>query len=117
MFKNICLLSLATLCSHTHAGSPNWAKDTVWYQIFPERFNNGDPSNDPTRTSLNNPQNVTSEWEIMDWEAEWFERANWENAQGGDFQSTLEHRRYGGDLQGVINKLDYLKDLGISGIY
>ena len=117
VFKNICLLSLATLCSHTHAGSPNWAKDTVWYQIFPERFNNGDPSNDPTRTSLNNPQNVTSEWEIMDWEAEWFERANWENAQGGDFQSTLEHRRYGGDLQGVINKLDYLKELGISGIY
>ena len=74
VFKNICLISLATLCSHTHAGSPDWAKDVVWYQIFPERFNNGDPSNDPTRASLNNPQNVTSEWEIMDWEAEWFER-------------------------------------------
>ena len=117
VFKNICLLSLATLCSHVHAGSPDWAKDMVWYQIFPERFNNGDSSNDPTRASLNNPQNVTSEWAVMDWEAEWFERANWEEAQGGDFQSTLQHRRYGGDLQGVINKLEYLKELGVKGLY
>ena len=117
MFKNICLLSLATLCSHLHAGFPNWAKDVIWYQIFPERFNNGDPSNDPTRASLNNPQKVTSEWAVMDWESEWFERDKWEEMQGGDFQSTLQYRRYGGDLQGVINKLDYLKELGINGIY
>ena len=89
----------------------------VWYQIFPERFNNGDPSNDPTRASLDNPQYVNSDWAVMDWESEWFERASWEEAQGGDFHSTLHHRRYGGDLQGVINKLDYLKELGISGIY
>ena len=89
----------------------------VWYQIFPERFNNGDSSNDPTRASLDNPQYVNSDWEVMDWESEWFERAKWEKAQGGDFHSTLQHRRYGGDLQGVINKLDYLKELGISGIY
>ena len=27
---------------------PDWAKDAVWYQIFPERFANGDSSNDPT---------------------------------------------------------------------
>ena len=31
---------------------PQWALNTVWYQIFPERFNNGDMSNDPTRNSL-----------------------------------------------------------------
>jgi glycosidase len=97
--------------------APDWAKDVVWYQIFPERFNNGDPSNDPTRASLDNPQDVTPEWAVMDWESEWFERADWEKAQGGDFQSTLHHRRYGGDLQGVIDKLDYLKELGISGLY
>ena len=117
VFKNICLLSFAALCSHIHAGSPDWAKDMVWYQIFPERFSNGDPSNDPTRASLNNTESVTSEWAVMDWESDWFERANWEKAQGGDFQSTLQHRRYGGDLQGIINKLDYLKELGISGLY
>jgi len=52
--------------------APDWAKDVVWYQIFPERFNNGDPSNDPTRASLDNPQDVTPEWAVMDWESEWF---------------------------------------------
>ena len=31
---------------------PAWAKSAVWYQIFPERFRNGDPKNDPTRASL-----------------------------------------------------------------
>ena len=32
--------------------APNWFADAVWYQIFPERFRNGDPSNDPVRSSL-----------------------------------------------------------------
>ena len=117
MLKNICLFTLAVFCSQVKADSPDWAKDMVWYQIFPERFNNGDPSNDPTRASLDNPKNVTPKWKIMDWEADWFERANWEEAQGGDFQSTLANRRYGGDLKGIIDKLDYLKELGISGLY
>ena len=115
------LLVLAVIAvalgQHTAQAAPDWAKDVVWYQIFPERFNNGDPSNDPTRASLDNPQYVTSEWAVMDWQAEWFDSAPWEQAQGGDFQSTLQHRRYGGDLQGVIDKLDYLKELGITGIY
>ena len=115
------LLVLAVIAvalgQHTAQAAPDWAKDVVWYQIFPERFNNGDPSNDPTRASLDNPQYVTSEWAVMDWQAEWFDSAPWEQAQGGDFQSTLQHRRYGGDLQGVIDKLDYLKKLGITGIY
>lgn len=108
--------SLSTLTA-AEERTPDWAKDVIWYQIFPERFNNGDPSNDPTRASLDNPQSVTPEWSIMDWEADWFERADWEKAMGGDFVSTLQHRRYGGDLQGVIDKLDYLKELGITGIY
>ncbi|MFB5269292.1 alpha-glycosidase [Paenibacillus enshidis] len=66
--------------------SPAWVKDAVFYQIFPERFANGDPSNDPEGTEP---------W-------------------GG------EPRRdnfFGGDLQGVIDHLDYLNELGISAIY
>ncbi|NBB80133.1 MAG: DUF3459 domain-containing protein [Verrucomicrobia bacterium] len=114
ILAGLCLLGIAR---HDTAAAPDWAKDIVWYQIFPERFNNGDPTNDPTRASLDNPRRVTPEWQVMDWESEWFERADWEKAMGGDFQSTLQHRRYGGDLQGVIDKLDYLKDLGITGIY
>lgn len=67
--------------------TPAWVKDTVWYQIFPERFCNGDPSNDPAGAKP------------------------WRSERPGHFDS------YGGDLQGVIDRLDYLKDLGITGIY
>src|SRR5690606_22027929 len=44
---------------------PDWAADAVWYQIFPERFRNGDPTNDPTRASLEFPiDRVPESWEI-----------------------------------------------------
>jgi glycosidase len=68
------------------AETPSWAKDTVWYQIFPDRFAKGDISIDK------------GELEI------WGE----EPTQAGFM---------GGDLQGVIDKLDYIKDLGVNGIY
>ena len=68
--------------------TPDWVNDTVWYQIFPERFCNGDPSNDPEGT------------------------LPWRNKG-----SVRNEEFFGGDLQGIINKLDYLKGLGISGLY
>lgn len=68
--------------------TPSWVQDTVWYQIFPERFANGDKSNDPENVK---PWNAT------------------DHPGREDF--------YGGDLQGVIDHLDYLKELGVSGIY
>ena len=66
---------------------PSWVNETVWYQIFPDRFCNGDPSI--------NPENVKP------WKCE----------------KVASRDLYGGDLQGIINKLDYLQDLGITGIY
>ncbi len=68
--------------------SPEWVKDTVWYQIFPERFANGDESNDPAGVKAWNPK---------------------EKPERQDF--------YGGDLQGVIDHLDHLTELGVNGIY
>ena len=65
---------------------PEWVKDAVFYQIFPDRFAQGDPSR--------HPANV----------------APWGSAP------TLE-THMGGDLQGVIDKFDYLVDLGINAIY
>lgn len=70
------------------AVAPLWVNDTIWYQIFPERFCNGDTSNDPENT------------------LPWREKG-----------SVTNEEFFGGDLKGIINKLDYLKDLGISGIY
>jgi glycosidase len=106
---------------------PSWAADAVFYQIFPERFRNGDPSNDPTRESLEWPlETVPENWAVTEWTSDWYEQADWEREIGG-FYDTPEgaphprgavfDRRYGGDLQGVIDKLDYLADLGINVIY
>lgn len=67
--------------------APSWVKDTIWYQIFPERFCNGDKTNDPLGSLPWHRGPVT----------------NKEN--------------YGGDIAGIIEKLPYLSDLGISGIY
>ncbi len=68
---------------------PSWVNDTVWYQIFPERFCNGNP--------LLNPENV-KEWASPD-------------------KKVTNEEFYGGDIEGIISKLDYLKNLGIGGIY
>lgn len=68
--------------------APQWVRDTVWYQIFPERFANGDPELNPEGTKA---------WD-----------------------STVHPGRqdfYGGDLQGILDHLDHLVDLGVNGIY
>lgn len=66
--------------------APKWAKNTIWYQIFPERFANGNK-----RIS---PKNV------QPWGT---------NPERDNFM--------GGDLYGLYNKLEYLEELGITGIY
>lgn len=69
--------------------TPDWVNDTVWYQIFPERFCNGNQDRNPEGTKP---------W-----------RSSNETVRNEEF--------FGGDLEGIISKLDYLKDLGITGIY
>lgn len=106
---------------------PAWAADAVWYQIFPERFRNGDQRNDPTRDSLEDPKSVSDKWRITPWTSDWYARDEWETEQdkpggkqGGEpdfYRHGVFNRRYGGDLQGVIEKLDYLADLGVNALY
>ncbi|MDX1671445.1 MAG: glycoside hydrolase family 13 protein [Balneolaceae bacterium] len=93
--------------------TPEWAKHVIWYQIMPERFRNGDPSNDPTAERIG----AGSDWELSPWSGDWYERAEWEWNMGPEFRDSVFYRRYGGDLQGIIDKLDYLKDLGIGALY
>ena len=98
---------------------PQWAKKVVWYQIFPERFRNGDVRNDPTIKDIEGayPHDATSPWQIHPWTSDWYELQPYEKQNGKDIWFNLQRRRYGGDLQGIIDKLDYIQDLGITAIY
>mgnify|MGYP002761050365 CR=1 FL=1 len=93
--------------------APEWARHIIWYQIFPERFCNGDTSNDPTRERVGGPEG----WSISPWTGDWYEQSDWEQELGSNFRQGVFKRRYGGDLQGIIDKLDYLQELGVNGLY
>lgn len=84
--------------------TPEWARHAIWYQIFPERFRNGDSSNDPTPT--------------RPWTSDWFSTSDFETKTGQQFYKWFVYSRfYGGDLQGIEQKLGYLKDLGVNALY
>ena len=81
--------------------TPDWAKGAVMYQIFTDRFYNGDKSNDVE----------TNEYYYI---GDYSQRVtNWDK-----YPANMGVREfYGGDLQGVMDKLDYLQDLGIEVVY
>jgi alpha-glucosidase len=81
--------------------TPEWAQGAVIYQIYTDRFCNGDKSNDVESREYVYIQDGVRK--IEDW---------------NQYPAVMDVRDfYGGDLQGVINKLDYLQDLGIEVIY
>ena len=119
---NLITLLILGLCLTNHMASgkpPDWSKDAIWYQIFPERFNNGDSSNDPTKDTLEGtwPFEPIKSWKISPWESDWYKMQPWESENGMGFYYNAQRRRYGGDIQGILNKLDYLKKIGINAIY
>jgi glycosidase len=110
------VVEAAPTATTTPAVVPDWVTDAVFYQIFPERFANGDLTNDPTRESLEDV--VPETWTVSPWTGDWYARAAWERELGGDFfEHGVFHRRYGGDIQGIIDRLGYLQDLGINALY
>ena len=113
------LLFLAISASAQRNVGPDWSKGVVWYQIFPERFNNGDTTNDPKVSDQIGayPFDDTSAFQIHPWNSDWYQLQPYEQLNGKSIWFNIQRRRYGGDLQGVINKLDYLKGLGINAIY
>ena len=81
--------------------TPDWAKGAVMYQIFTDRFYNGDKSNDVE----------TNEYYYI---GDYSQRVtNWDK-----YPANMGVREfYGGDLQGVMDKLDYLQELGVEVVY
>lgn len=88
---------------------PDWAQDAVYYQIFPERFRNGDRSNDPT------PGVDTYLDQAVEFHSNWLDTPY----LPGDGKSDDNYNNdfFGGDLAGIIEKLDYLADLGVNTLY
>ncbi len=84
--------------------TPEWAKHAIWYQVFPDRFRNGDPSNDPQP--------------VRPWTSEWFTPSPWEGKDGQTFYNHYVFDRfYGGDIAGLEEKLPYLRELGVNALY
>jgi glycosidase len=98
---------------------PRWSQEVVWYQIFVERFANGDPSNDPTLKDIDGswPHVAPEGWQPTPWGWNWYAQEPWAEATGEDFYFTVQLRRFGGDLQGILDRLDYLQDLGVTALY
>lgn len=98
---------------------PSWAKSAIWYEVFVERFCNGDPSNDPTLENITVPgqSEPPKDWRITSWTSDWYAQEDWSKNTGNPLWDNYFFRRYGGDLQGVLNKLDYLKSLGVNALY
>ena len=87
---------------------PEWAADAVYYYIFPDRFRNGDKSNDP-RPGVTRYHAATVELH-----KNWFDKP-WRPGDGSDAHYNNDF--FGGDLAGIIDKLDYIRDLGANAIY
>ncbi|MEZ6318420.1 MAG: alpha-amylase family glycosyl hydrolase [Phycisphaerales bacterium] len=104
--------------------TPDWAKGAVWYQIFPERFRNGESANDPAGPHVFNPGWASDWWDVSteELEAAWARRDVFfygydHERPGGMFREVVWNRRYGGDLQGVVEALDHIKAIGVTAIY
>jgi glycosidase len=82
--------------------TPRWTHHAVWYEIFPERFFNGDKANDPS------PH--------IPWRWSWFKPYR-PAGEHGNFYSYVYNRFYGGDIQGIEDKLGYLQQLGVNALY
>ncbi|HLM57662.1 MAG TPA: alpha-amylase family glycosyl hydrolase [Pyrinomonadaceae bacterium] len=96
--------------------TPAWLHHANVYQIFPDRFRNGDPSNDYCRpgSTAGCPTFYGGETPIL--------REPWNTAIGdprqpGPFQNAYGNQFYGGDLKGIEQRLDYLQSIGVDTLY
>ena len=131
--KNVNKFEYSRPTKLTHI--PEWAKGSVGYQIYIDSFRNGDVDNDAIfnefgtddfsepsgeiRSGTSKRELVMAYWggnekpqfSLNEWNSNYEEKNEWEENTLNDMQNYT--RYYGGDLEGVIEKLDYIKDLGV----
>jgi cyclomaltodextrinase len=89
---------------------PEWAPDVVYYYIFPDRFRNGNPANDPL------PGVAKYHDHTVELHANWNDKP-YVPGTGDGSDAHYNNDFFGGDLEGIIQKLDYIKDLGANTLY
>ncbi|MBK6469946.1 MAG: hypothetical protein IPF94_04165 [Betaproteobacteria bacterium] len=89
---------------------PEWAPDVVYYAVFLDRFRNGDPRNDP-KPGVDRYHHYTVERHTN-----WNERP-YRPGSGDGSDAHYNNDFFGGDLAGLIEKLDYVRELGANTIY
>jgi glycosidase len=104
--------------------TPDWVKDAIIYQIFTDRFRDGDPGNNPAPgrffygeldgTIFRSHDSVTAgdPWQELAWNT-----VVCDPRDPADCPGTYSLNFYGGDLQGVLDKLDYLESIGVTALY
>lgn len=80
----------------TTGGTPGWVPETVWYQIFPDRF-----------ASSGRHHDAIPEWAL---------HSAWDDPIASGHDDRMR-QLYGGDLDGIVERLDHLAELGVGGIY
>ncbi len=102
--------------------TPDWFKNAVVCQIFPDRFFNGDTSNDNAKTSSRgatsyefyNDWNVIPEDPTLEFNADGTPNIDYKGTKG---DAVWNNEIYGGDLIGIQQKLNYLQSLGVNTLY
>jgi len=89
---------------------PAWARDAVYYYIFPERFRNGDSRNDP------NPAVDSYQDKKVEFHANWLDKP-YKPGSGDGSDDVYNNDFFGGDIAGIIEKLDYIAELGANALY
>lgn len=99
--------------------TPDWMKEAVVYQIFPDRFNNGNTSNDDAKTNARGeePIEVPESWNSLPDNPRLGEK-NMSDIDGGySGDGIWSNDFFGGDIKGIQEKLDYLQGLGVNTLY
>lgn len=95
--------------------TPDWVKDAVIYQIFTDRFRDGDAGNNtpPGSFHYNLPDGSIFRSNQSDWNYTVCDPRE----EGTDCTGKWGENFYGGDLQGILDQIDYLQELGITALY